>query len=154
MIDKKFVLAGLLLLLVYFFPGYFSNDDSLEIYRNYQIITKTQTLEFKLKVASTPVARAKGLMGVKYMPTNEGMIFIYSKPRRARFWMKNTYLPLDIIFIDGDGVITQIVKNAEPLNKRNIMISYQPIKYAIEINGGLCDALDIAIGDQLKDDIP
>jgi len=72
---------------------------------------------FRVAVADDPVERAQGLMGVPEMPTGSGMLFLYDRPQRATFWMRNTLIPLDMIFAGSDGVVTRVHENAVPLDE-------------------------------------
>ena len=69
---------------------------------------------FNVEVADDPKERERGLMFVTEMPFSAGMLFVYEEPRRAVFWMKNTLIPLDMIFMDPSGVVTHIHENAIP----------------------------------------
>jgi uncharacterized membrane protein (UPF0127 family) len=84
--------------------------------------------------ANTPLKREKGLMGRKKMGKNQGMLFDFPYSRRLSFWMRNTYLPLDIAFINEDGIITEI-KEMIPMSTRPVTSS-QSCKYALEVNKG------------------
>lgn len=109
-----------------------------------------RTLKFSVEVAKTSAEQAKGLMFRAKMAPNEGMIFPFSPPRAGvAFWMKNTVIPLDIIFIDRDGKILNVAANAEPY-------SLAPIPAAgitagvLEINGGRAAELGIVPGDKVE----
>ena len=108
-----------------------------------------QTHAFGVEVAATPQAQAQGLMGRTQMADDEGMIFLFGQPPRiASFWMKNTLIPLDMIFIKADGRIGHIHANARPHDLTSIP-SQVPVVAVIEINGGLAAKLGIAEGDQV-----
>lgn len=104
---------------------------------------------FGVEVADTSLTRAKGLMFIDKLPEDRGMLFVYEDEGNRKFWMKNTYIPLDMIFADSDGVIVGIVKNAEPQTEVARSVG-KPSKYVLEINGGLTDKYGINIGDQIK----
>lgn len=103
--------------------------------------------DFTVEIAKAPVDLQMGLMFRKEMEPNHGMMFQMSKiPQQTSFWMKNTYLPLDIIFIAADGRIVNIHRNATPHSTTSIP-SVEPVTGVIEINGGRADELGIKIGD-------
>lgn len=78
-------------------------------------LTETgQELRFTVEIADTPQARAQGLMWRESLPVGEGMLFVYEQPQPAAFWMKNTLIPLDIVFIDARGVVRHIHPQARP----------------------------------------
>ena len=113
------------------------------------IFTNNDKIDFFVEISETPKEKEIGLMYRKYMPDDQGMIFIENRERRVSYWMKNTYIPLDIIFINSDLEIINIYKNAEPESLDRIY-SVKPVKYILEINGGLCDKLNIRIGNRLE----
>ena len=102
-------------------------------------------VQFKVDVADDPFERAEGLMHVESMPRFSGMLFIYETPGPANFWMKNTLIPLDMLFADQSGTITHIHENAEPLSLDSIH-GGKDILYVLEINGGLSAKLGIEEG--------
>ena len=105
--------------------------------------------KFKVGVADTPEERGQGLMFVEAMPRFKGMLFIYESPRHATFWMRNTLIPLDMLFALEDGTIATIHENAIPLDETTID-GGQDIQYVLEINGGMSATLGIAVGDVLQ----
>ncbi len=88
-------------------------------------------------------------MYVESMPTMSGMLFVYDAPQHATFWMRNTLIPLDMIFLDETGTITHIHSNAKPLDE-TIIDGGQGVRFVLEINGGLAKRLDIEVGDFLQ----
>ncbi len=101
---------------------------------------------FTVAVADDPAERAQGLMHVESMPTLSGMIFVYEAPSHASFWMRNTLIPLDMLFADETGVITRIHPMAIPLDETPID-GGQGVKFVLEINGGLAARLGLQEGD-------
>lgn len=97
-----------------------------------------------IKVADTPSKREMGLMFCKAMDKNSGMMFKFPYAHHLRFWMKNTYIPLDIAFMDDDGKILQI-ETMNPLSTKAIT-SVHPCKYALEVNGGWFKNNSIEVG--------
>ncbi len=104
---------------------------------------------FKVELALTPEDQARGLMHRHELPRNGGMLFIFDSPRTARFWMKNTFIPLDILFFDSRGVLVDFEENAEPLSHRMI-VSETEIVAVLEINGGLADQYGINKGSLIR----
>ena len=103
-------------------------------------------VEFRIDVADTDETREKGLMFVERMPKFSGMLFIYPRPQRAGFWMKNTLIPLDMLFFDATGTIRTIHENAEPMSTA-LINGGQGILAVLEINGGLAAKLGLREGD-------
>ncbi len=101
--------------------------------------------DFDIEIVETPKEMEQGLMYRKKMAPNQGMLFIYDRPQPISFWMKNTYLPLDMIFIDEDFKIVQISKDTVPYSEDPI-ICYTPIMYVLEINAGISDMAGITVG--------
>ena len=104
---------------------------------------------FKVAVADDNAERAQGLMNVPQMPTMSGMLFVYEEPQTASFWMRNTLIPLDMIFAAEDGTVRNIHARAVPLDETPIL-GGDDIKYVLEINGGLAARLGLAPGDVLQ----
>lgn len=104
---------------------------------------------FQVDLADTPEERARGLMYVESMPTMSGMLFVYDAPQRATFWMRNTLIPLDMLFVDQTGRIAWIHENAIPMDETFIEGGYD-ILSVLEINGGLAHRLGIKVGDLLQ----
>jgi len=104
---------------------------------------------FSVEVADAPDERAKGLMFREHMASSSGMLFIYERPQRAVFWMKNTLIPLDMIFADATGVVRHVHTNAIPHDETGID-GGPDILAILEINGGLAKKLGIAPGAVLR----
>lgn len=105
---------------------------------------KTQT--FQVEVANTPEKTSKGLMWRKEMPKDHGMIFDFGSPRPIGMYMRNTLIPLDMLFIAADGKILAIAKNARPQSER-IIDPGVPVRGVLEINGGAAEQFGIQPGD-------
>lgn len=118
---------------------------------NLQLIDSLGTVkqELKIELADNDFEHQTGLMYRKQMDTNKGMLFIFEEIRIRSFYMKNTYIPLDIIYINSDNTIINIVKNAEPLNESSLP-SEAPAKYVLEINAGLSDKWQLSPGDKVS----
>jgi len=100
---------------------------------------------FSVEVVRTPEDQARGLMFREDLPMSAGMIFAYETPRNVSFWMRNTLIPLDMIFIDETGTVSHIHANAVPLDETSIP-SQGPVIAVLEINGGLSAQMGIAPG--------
>jgi uncharacterized membrane protein (UPF0127 family) len=113
-----------------------------------EIASKTGVHVFAVEIADTDQARAKGLMFRKEMPEGRGMLFDFHRDQEVSFWMENTYIPLDMIFIRGDGRILRIAENTEPLSTK-LIPSGGPIRAVLEVIGGTARKLGIAPGDRV-----
>ncbi len=102
-----------------------------------------------LEEARTSIELQRGLMYRKYLEPKHGMIFIFPYVDRAHFWMKNTYIPLDIIMVDETGTIAEIHPNQQPHSLKSITSDIK-VKYVIELNAGEAESLGIKIGDVVK----
>jgi len=104
---------------------------------------------FTVEVADEPDERSVGLMNRESMPASAGMLFVYEAPQRATFWMKNTLIPLDMIFADVTGTVTGVHENAVPLDE-TVIDGGPGVQYVLEINGGLAGAMGIDAGDEMR----
>ena len=104
---------------------------------------------FNVEIADDPVEQAKGLMFREKLPASSGMLFIYDKPRHASFWMKNTLIPLDMLFLDYKGRVLKIKHNARPRDLTPID-GGADVSLVLEINAGLAKAMGITVGSALR----
>jgi uncharacterized protein len=104
---------------------------------------------FEIEIADTPEARATGLMYRRSLDPEHGMLFDFGSDRPVSMWMRNTYISLDMLFIGSDGEVKNIAKRTTPLSERTLE-SAVPVRYVLEINGGLSDELGIAPGDRVS----
>ncbi len=104
---------------------------------------------FSVEIADDAAEQAKGLMFRDSMSASAGMLFIYDTPRHSSFWMKNTLIPLDMIFVDKTGRVTRIAENARPLDETPID-GGADVLMILEINGGMAKSLGISVGSQLR----
>lgn len=100
-------------------------------------------------VAETRTQQARGLMFVPTLPENQGMIFPNAIPRTVAFWMKNTLIPLDLIFYQSDGRIVQIYSMAQPLSE-DLIFSTGVVAGVMEVNGGWCTRHRVQVGDLIQ----
>jgi uncharacterized membrane protein (UPF0127 family) len=105
--------------------------------------------QFTVEVADSSAERSRGLMFVEQMATTQGMLFVYGHPQSVSFWMRNTLIPLDMVFVDDTGVIRNIHSMAQPLDEIPIF-GGTDIQFVLEINGGLADRLGMDVGDQMQ----
>jgi uncharacterized membrane protein (UPF0127 family) len=117
-----------------------------------EIATKSGVHAFSVELATTEAEREKGLMYRKSLPEGQGMLFDFQRDQEVGFWMKNTYIPLDMIFIRGDGRILRIAENTEPLSEK-IVPSGGPVRAVLEVIGGTARKLGIAPGDRVAGSI-
>lgn len=104
---------------------------------------------FNVEIADTNRARAIGLMHRRSMPISEGMLFIYPRPQPLSFWMRNTLISLDMLFLDPTGTVTKIHHEAVPLDETPIP-GGDGLTHVLEINGGLARMMGIQEGAQMR----
>ena len=114
-----------------------------------EIASKSGVHVFAVEMAVTPEEQAKGLMFRKQLPEGQGMLFDFHHEQPTSFWMKNTYIPLDMIFIRADGRILSIAENTVPLSEA-LVPSGGPVRAVLEVIAGTCKKLGIAPGDRVK----
>jgi uncharacterized membrane protein (UPF0127 family) len=104
---------------------------------------------FNVEVVDTFESRAKGLMFRESMARFSGMLFVYDAPQRVSFWMRNTLIPLDMIFMDQTGLVTRVHDNAVPLDETSIFGGDQ-VFAVFEVNGGMAQKLGIQAGAMMQ----
>lgn len=114
-----------------------------------EIRTPRGETRFSIELADTPDSRAYGLMNRASLPKSSGMLFVYEYPQHVSFWMRNTLIPLDMIFVDARGVITRIHENARPHDETPID-GGSGVLAVLEINGGLARRLGLTEGGVLQ----
>jgi len=118
----------------------FDFNNNLKIYsQNNQKIA-----DFIVAVADSKLKKEVGLMRRKKLPKNLGMLFVFDQPEVVGMWMKNTFIPLDMLFISSKEVV-KIVSNTTPMSQK-IISSDQPVDMVLEINAGLAKSLNIKVG--------
>ena len=113
-----------------------------------EIVTKSGVQVFSVEMATTEQEKETGLMYRKELPDGKGMLFDFSPEQQVSMWMKNTYIPLDMIFIRADGRILRIAENTEPLSTK-IIPSGGPAKGVLEVIAGTAKKYGIAPGDRV-----
>ena len=113
------------------------------------IVTRHGQRQFKVELADTPERQERGLMFRTSVPKGSGMLFPMSPPRPASFWMKNTLVPLDMIFIRADGTIARIAAMTKP-RTLDLVDSGEPVAAVLELAGGAAARQGIAEGDRVR----
>jgi hypothetical protein len=114
-----------------------------------EIVSKTGVHAFTVELATDDAERSRGLMFRKELPEGRGMLFDFERDQPVAFWMHNTYISLDMIFIRGDGSILRIAENTEPLSDR-LVPSGGPVRAVLEVIAGTARKLGIAPGDRVE----
>jgi len=113
-----------------------------------EIRSAGQSHEFLVEVADSYESRQTGLMYRRSMPSNSGMLFVFDEEHQVVMWMKNTYLPLDMLFIDHQGVIRSIATDTVPITSTRIRSGAQ-VSAVLELNAGVADSLGLKPGDRI-----
>jgi uncharacterized protein len=113
-----------------------------------EIASKSGVHTFAVELVENDADRAKGLMYRKELPEGRGMLFDFHREQEVSFWMQNTYIPLDMLFIRADGRILRIAENTEPLSTRMVP-SGGPVRAVLEVIGGTARKLGLAPGDRV-----
>jgi len=137
------IFAGIVLALIWIAPPHAATTGTLEI------ASKTGVHSFTVEVVATDEERAKGLMFRRELPEGRGMLFDFRREQPVAFWMKNTYVPLDMIFIRADGRILRIAENTEPMSE-SLVPSGGPVLGVLEVIAGTAKKLGIEPGDRVS----
>jgi uncharacterized protein len=117
-----------------------------------EIVGKSGVHAFAVELATDDAERERGLMYRKELPEGRGMLFDFHEDRPVAFWMHNTYIPLDMIFIRSDGSIARIAENTEPMSDR-LIPSGTPVRAVLEVIAGTARKFGIAPGDRVESSI-
>ena len=117
-----------------------------------EIVSRTGVHAFSVELATNDAERERGLMFRKELPEGHGMLFDFKEERPVAFWMHNTYIPLDMIFIRANGTILRIAENTEPMSDR-LVPSGGPVRAVLEVIAGTAEKLGIAPGDRVEGSI-
>jgi uncharacterized membrane protein (UPF0127 family) len=113
-----------------------------------EIVSASGVHAFNIELATTEPERERGLMFRKELPQGQGMLFDFFTDQPVSFWMHNTYIPLDMIFIRSDGVIMRIAENTKPMSD-DLVPSGAPVRAVLEVIGGTARELGIKAGDKV-----
>lgn len=147
---KNLAFSIILLFLSFFVPNLvLAQGSDLKFARSeLSIQTEETTHNFQIELAENDTQRAYGLMFRNELPEKSGMLFIYDKKRSINMWMKNTFIFLDIVFIDEEGKIIKIARSAQPQSLSRISSGGQA-RAVLELNGGETEKLGIDVGDTI-----
>jgi uncharacterized protein len=123
-------------------PAHAAGTDTIEI------VTSSGVHAFSVEMATNDAERSRGLMYRKSLPEGRGMLFDFGTEQPVSFWMHNTYIPLDMIFIRADGRILRVAENATPMSD-NLIPSGGPVRGVLEVIAGTARKLHIAAGDRV-----
>ena len=104
---------------------------------------------FDIYLAMTRAQQTQGLMYIRDLPEMTGMLFGYTQPGIRAMWMKNTFIPLDILFIRADGSVSSVARNTEPQSLLTIS-AVEPVKFVLELNAGVTEKLSIDDNSQVE----
>jgi len=144
---RLFVVLAMLSFLTIPLPGAGSTVAAQQL-QELKITSKNGAHIFGVEMALTPEEQAKGLMFRKELPEGQGMLYDFHQEQPTSFWMKNTYVSLDMIFIRGDGRILRIAENTVPLSEA-LVPSGGPVRAVLEVVAGTAKKLGIAPGDRV-----
>lgn len=139
-------MRNLLLVLLVLISTAANADDELDARFSKDVLiivaSKHACYRFDVYLALTNAQRARGLMFVKEMPATTGMLFVYDDDDILSMWMKNTFIPLDMVFARADGTVASIARQTEPLSLRSVA-SAEPVRFVLELNAGTTQRLHI-----------
>ena len=113
-----------------------------------EFLTRGGARAFSVEVMRTPDQQAKGLMFRRFMPDDRGMLFAFGRNEPVFMWMKNTYIPLDMVFVDRKGVVATIAADTEPFSEKTIA-SGSPVWGVVELNAGTAARIGLVPGDKV-----
>jgi uncharacterized membrane protein (UPF0127 family) len=114
-----------------------------------EIDTASGPHRYDVEIADDEASREHGLMDRRKMAADHGMLFEFPGRQPVTFWMKDTYLPLDMLFIDSDGSVRRVALHATPMSE-DLIPSGAPVTGVLELNAGQADAIGVAVGDKVK----
>ncbi|WP_420415073.1 DUF192 domain-containing protein [Roseibium sp.] len=142
------IVSALLVVALLQLPGFAQSSQNLPS-EALKVVSADKTHIFTAEIAATDRQRAQGLMHREEMALDHGMLFVFEREAEQFFWMKNTPLPLDIIFISSAGRIVSIAADTTPYSEK-VIPSGVPARFVLELNAGTAAKLGIAVGDQVK----
>jgi uncharacterized membrane protein (UPF0127 family) len=114
-----------------------------------ELVTSSGVHPIDIEIAATPEQQGLGLMFRTSLADTQGMLFPHSEPQELSMWMKNTYIPLDMVFIRADGTVHRIETRAEPLSER-VISSDGPVSAVLELAGGAAERFGLKPGDKVR----
>ncbi|MBT3768067.1 MAG: DUF192 domain-containing protein [Rhodospirillaceae bacterium] len=147
MVLRRFILLALLCGVIGLVPDLSQAQVKFETSR-VSIVTAGGTYNVSVEMATTPEQRSLGLMGRKDMPLAAGMLFDFERTEPITMWMKNTFISLDMLFLDRAGIIVHIARNTQPQSLRHISPG-RPVRGVLEVNAGTAARLRIKVGDRV-----
>lgn len=112
------------------------------------VATQSGRFPFVVELADTPEQRTRGLQGRAYLAPDHGMLFDFDRPQPVTMWMKDTLIPLDMLFLADDGRVIAIAKNARPFSEDLIRVDV-PVRAVVELNAGIAQRIAVREGDQV-----
>jgi hypothetical protein len=125
------------------YPAYAMQRETLKL------VTANATHAIDIEIADTPAEKAQGLMFRTRLDDKNGMLFFYEAPQEITMWMRNTYIPLDMVFIRADGTVHRIESRTEPLSE-DIIASRGNVTACLELAGGAAERLGLKPGDRVE----
>jgi uncharacterized membrane protein (UPF0127 family) len=119
-----------------------------EALQRLEFVTESGPHAFRVELADTPEERAKGLMFRRSMPQDQGMLFDFGDNISIMMWMKNTYIPLDMVFITREGVVSKIVADTTPMSEN--VIAGGVVSAVVELNAGVAKQIGLKPGDEVR----
>jgi hypothetical protein len=140
--------AALFLVVLAMLAGHFLPHASALRRETLKLVTAQAEHTIDVEITETPQEKAQGLMFRSRLPEKSGMLFFYEQPQEITMWMRNTYIPLDMVFIRADGVVHRIEARTEPLSEA-IIASRGPVVACLELAGGAAERLGLKTGDRV-----
>ena len=148
----KFYLFVAIVLIATSIPKYLLAQSSTSFSMTSVVIeTRTDAQRLTMELAEDAGQHAQGLMGRQSLASDSGMLFVYARPRQVSMWMKDTLIPLDMLFVRLDGIIESIVERTTPLSLTTIR-SEKTVRAVIELNAGTAKRLGIEVGNRVIHD--
>jgi len=140
----KYFYGVLAIIVLFFILSLFPEQKLPEIYKTRNVTIGNSTI--MVEIADTNSLRMTGLSGREYLDEGTGMLFVFDKPDKYGFWMKDMKFPIDIVWING-GKIIHIEKSISPTTYPRVYFPVSPAQYVLELPAGFCDAQGLQVGD-------
>lgn len=144
-----YILNILFVAVLYAQPSFSAEPQVVFDQSGLSVLSMGHKYKFIVEIADTDNKRARGLMFRKEMADQNGMLFLFQENQVVTMWMENTFIPLDILFIDHEGFIVHIAKSTVP-GSLDIISSHEPVISALELNAGVTNSLNIHVGDKIE----